>query len=276
MYRLLQFFLKYQAFFMFLLLEVVCTWFIVTNNNYQNAAFFNSSNRIVGNVLSSRDAATSFLSLNKVNRNLVEENAQLRLQLTELERKFSENPGPLSKRPAAVSNVYTNVGAKVIKNSTRQAKNYLTINKGTSSGIEAGMAVINKDGVVGKIKSASDHFATVTSILNPEVQTSSLILKNNTLCTTKWEGPDPYKASVLFVPRHVSVETGDSIVTSGFNAVYPPGIPIGIVTDVNMGQDFYNITIDFIPTYSQLDYVYVIKNNLKSEKDLLEGSVNNE
>lgn len=261
---------------MFLLLEAVCTWFIVTNNNYQNASFFNSSNRIVGNILSTRNAATSFLSLNKVNKNLVEENAKLRLQLTELERKFSESPHTLSKRPAAIDSVFTTVGAKVIKNSTRQAKNYLTINKGSSNGIKPGMAVINSDGIVGKIKSVSDHFATVTSILNPEVQTSSLILKNKTLCTTKWEGQDPYKASVLFVPRHVSVEVGDSIVTSGFNAVYPRGIPIGIVKEVNMGQDFYNIGIDFIPIYSQLDYVYVISNNLKSEKDLLEGSANNE
>ena len=263
---------------MFLLLEIACSWFIVTNNNYQSAAFFNSSNQVVGNLLSSREAVTGFLALNKVNKNLVEENADLRLRLTEMERRFSESPDSLPKRPRSEFAVYFSLGAKVIKNSTRQTKNYLTINKGSKSGVAAGMAVINSDGVIGKVKSVSEHFATVISVLNPEVQTSSLILRNNTICTTKWQGKDPYQASVLYVPRHVLVQEGDSVVTSGYNAVYPPGVPIGIVSEVGISGDptFYDITIDFIPEFNQLDYVYVIKNNLRDEKDLLESSLNNE
>jgi rod shape-determining protein MreC len=137
------------------------------------------------------------------------------------------------------------------------------------------MAVINHEGIVGKVKSASDNFATITSILHPDVLTSALLKKSNTLCTVKWDGRNPRKAQVLYVPRHLNVEIGDSVVSSGFNAIYPTGVPIGLISNVDIKEEstFYDIELDFSTTFDQLSFVFVVSNTMKAEKDSLEQSI---
>jgi rod shape-determining protein MreC len=136
------------------------------------------------------------------------------------------------------------------------------------------MAVINHQGIVGKVKSASNNFATITSVLNPDVLTSALLKKSGTLCSVKWDGRDPRIAQVLFVPRHVAVSIGDSVVCSGYNAVYPPEVPVGIVSNVDIKEEstFYDIDLTFTTTFDQLSFVFVVANTLKAEKDSLEYS----
>jgi len=137
------------------------------------------------------------------------------------------------------------------------------------------MAVINNLGIVGKVKSASANFATVTSILHPDVLTSALLKSTNTLCTVKWNGLDPEKAEILYVPRHVAVKVGDSVVCSGYNAVYPAGVPIGVVSKVHIRQEstFYDLEITFAAKFDQLSFVFVVSNTLKAEKDSLENVI---
>jgi len=71
----------------------------------------------------------------------------------------------------------------------------------------------------------------------------------------------------------VNVQPGDSIVTSGYNAVFPPGIPVGIVETIEIEENetFYNIVIRLTNDFSRISYVYLIKNKLKVEKDSVES-----
>lgn len=274
MLRLFQFIVKYQAFFLFVLLEILSSWLIIRNNRYQNAAFFNSSNRIVGVLLNFNEDVSSYFDLRQVNNQLVEENAQLQTELALLKNHLLESDQDQLKPGPKIDNYYFTT-ARVINNSTRRAANYLTISKGIADGVNPGMAVIGSIGIVGKVKVASSNFATVTSVLHPDVLTSSLLKKSNTVCTTKWDGRDPSKAQLLYVPRHVPVAVGDSVVSSGFNAIYPPDIPIGVVSKVNIKEEstFYDIEITFATSFEQLSYVFVVGNRLREEKDSLENII---
>ena len=86
MLRLFQFIIKYQAFFIFLLLELLCAWLIVRNNRYQNAAFLNSSNQVAGTILNFNQNISSYFDLKKVNKQLVNENAQLQSEIERMKR----------------------------------------------------------------------------------------------------------------------------------------------------------------------------------------------
>ncbi len=276
MLRLFQFIVKYQAFLVFLLLEILCTWMIISNNRYQNAAFFNSSNQVAGTLLNINQNVSSYFALRKVNQTLIEENALLQTELTKLQKKLTEIGLNHATSPQRISN-YNFITAKVVNNSTRRAANYLTINKGSDDLVNSGMAVIIGEGVVGKVKTASRNFATVISILHPDVLTSTVMQSSNTICTVNWDGRDPTTAEVLYVPRHVPVSVGDTVVTSGYNAVFPPGIPVGVVSQLDLREEgtFYDIEIKFTTEFDKLSYVFVVGNQLKTEKDSLENLIPN-
>lgn len=273
MLRLFQFIARHQAFLFFLALEVLCSWLVIRNNRYQNAAFFNSSNRIAGGIHKFNYNVTSYFDLKQVNNQLVTENARLQDEVTILKDQLDEVQLNRGLQKLDTGN-YQFIPAKVINNSIHRVNNYITIDKGLADLIKPDMAVINHQGIVGKVKSASNNFATITSVLHPDVLTSALLKESGTLCSVKWDGRDPRKAQVLFVPRHVAVAVGDSVVCSGYNAVYPPGVPIGIVSNVEIKEEstFYDIDLTFTTTFDQLSFVFVVANTLKAEKDSLEYS----
>ncbi len=267
MLRLLNFIYNYRAFFTFLSLEIFCAWLWVENSQYQNTKFFNSSNRIAASVMGAAQRTREYLSLRDVNRELAEENASLRAlveRMTSRDEKSSSFPDSLVR--------YEFISAKIINNSVAQFKNHLTINRGIDVGLVPGMAVISSTGAVGKVKSVSDHFSVVTSILNTDEHVSSVLKRTGNFGTTQWDGTDPELVNLHYIPRHVKPEVGDSVVTSGYNAVFPSGVLIGIVRKVDLKKEalFYDIRVELAQDFRKLSFVKVVKSELKSELDSLE------
>ena len=269
MLRLLNFLYNNRAFFTFLALEIFCAWLLVENSQYQNTKFFNSSNRIAANIIGIAQSTREYFSLRQINQELSDENAQLRTVLEGLNREGSQTG-------VAADSVlrYDFVSAKVINNSVAQSKNYITINQGQVAGLQPGMAVISAAGAVGKVKSVSGNFAVLISILNIDEQVSSVLKRTGNFGTAQWDGTDPRMVNMLFVPRHVKPQIGDSVVTSGYNAVFPEGILIGVVKDVKLRKEalFYDIRVELAQDFQRLSFVKVIKSKLKSEVDSLESS----
>ncbi|MBL6446546.1 rod shape-determining protein MreC [Fulvivirga sp. 29W222] len=286
MQRLFLFLYQYRAFLTFLFLEIICSWFIIQNNNYQGAKFFNSSNRLAAGLLQSSGNISDYFGLARVNADLAQENAGLKERLEQLNQRLVEiqishvkdsslaktDSVTIPETDSTVVKKYEYFSAKVINNSTRRFNNYITINKGAVDGVEPGFGVIGNDGVVGKVKIVSKHFAVITSILHGDVLISAKIKRTGDLATVKWAGVDPYAAQLMYVPRHVKPLVNDTIVTSGYNAIFPEGIPVGVVKDVEVREDalFYDITISLASDLNELSYVYLIKNSLKTEQDSLE------
>ena len=270
MLRLLNFLYNNRAFFTFLALEIFCAWLLVENSQYQNTKFFNSSNRIAANIIGIAQSTREYFSLRQINQELSDENAQLRTVLEGLNREGSQTG-------VAADSVlrYDFVSAKVINNSVAQSKNYITINQGQVAGLQPGMAVISAAGAVGKVKSVSGNFAVLISILNIDEQVSSVLKRTGNFGTAQWDGTDPRMVNMLFVPRHVKPQIGDSVVTSGYNAVFPEGILIGIVKQVNLKGEaqFYDIRVELAQDFQILSYVKVVRSILKNELDSLEKHI---
>jgi rod shape-determining protein MreC len=276
MQQLFAFLYKLRAFFLFVFLQFVCIGFIIKSNNYQNAAFLNSSNRYAASVLNTSNNVSSYFSLKEINSQLAFENAHLREQLMRIEQTISHKDDstelaflPLNQE---AEQKFQFIPAQVINNSVRRMTNFITIDKGTADGVEPGMGLINPMGVVGTVRSASKNFATVTSLLHSSVYLSSKIKSSSTFCSTNWDGKDPASAKLLFVPRHVKINAGDTIVTSGYSGLFPEGIMIGTIKEKSITGDatFYDIKIDLSTDFYQLQHVYVVKNLFKVEKDSLE------
>jgi rod shape-determining protein MreC len=272
MQRLFLFLYNYRAFLTFLFLEVLCGWLIVRNNTYQSAKYFNSSSTLSASLLQTSNSINEYLDLKEVNEVLALENATLQKQV----EQFNHSLYDLNIRQShdmEILNKYEFISAKVINNSTRRFENYITVNKGSKHGVEPGMAVIDNNGVVGKVKNVSGHFSVITSVLHINTLISSKLKSTGDLCTTKWDGVDPQLAEILYLPRHVSITIGDTVVTSGFNAVFPENISVGVVESFEITEDalFYNVKVKLASDLNKLSYVYLVKNNMKIEQDSIQN-----
>ena len=135
MNRLFGFFYDNRAFFTFLILELMCAWLIVQNNQYQSASYFNSSNKLAANILGFSNGVREYFSLRVINRELADENATLRTKLEQRNQSLYSLEVREIKDPAIV-NRYEYVSAKVVNNTTSLFKNYITINRGEDAGID--------------------------------------------------------------------------------------------------------------------------------------------
>ena len=271
MQRILLFLYSIRAFLLFVLLETVAIWLIVSNNSQQGSAFFNSANRISGVVLDAQSNVIDYFSLAAVNKALVEKNAELISELEQYRQPADSIYIPLDSMMASS---FQFKGAKVINNSINLSQNFLTINKGAKHGIREGMGVFNEEGVVGRVKGVTANFASIISLLHTELLISSKIKSTEVFGSTKWDGKDPQKAKLLYVPRHVEIKVGDEVVTSGYNAIFPEGIPIGKVIAVGPGPEtnYLDITISLATDFTRVTYVYLVENNAEQELELLQLS----
>ena len=270
MQRLFLFFYQYRAFFTFLVLELVCAWLIIGNNPYQGARFFNSSNGLVAAMNNVSHGVREYFLLRQINSTLAEENAQLRSKFEALNQLHYVTQKPAISDSALI-NQFDFVSAKVVSNTVNRFTNFLTINKGSEDGIKPGMAVISALGAIGKVRTVSRHYSVVTSILHVDVQVSALLKRTGHFGTIQWDGIDPDYVKFKFIPRHVQPVQGDSVLTSGYNAIFPEGIMVGLIEEVHLTDElFYDLKVKLSQDFRKLSYVEVVRNSMKNELDSLE------
>ena len=88
----------------------------------------------------------------------------------------------------------------------------------------------------------------------------------------KWDGRDPLKVNLLFVPRNISLVEGDTVFTSGFDGYFPENIPIGIISEITVKPEstFLEGQVALVNDFATLSYVHVVRNINKPEIDSLQ------
>ncbi|HMG93077.1 MAG TPA: rod shape-determining protein MreC [Chryseolinea sp.] len=280
MERLILFVYQNRAFFTFLLLEIFCAWLIVENNAYQGTKFFNSSNGVVATMNSFSQSVRDYFQLSEVNRILAEENASLK-QALEQQRIQVYPTNTIVIDSTAITRVdttgkalhkYDFISAKVVNNHVDFFKNFITIDKGKDAGIEPGMAVISTLGAVGKVKIVSTHYSVVTSILHIDVMVSGTLKRTEHFGTIQWDGRNPEIVEFKYIPSHAAPVKGDTVITSGYNAIFPEGVMIGVIDDVKLNKAalFYDLKVKLSQDFRKLSFVNVVKNHRQKEQDSVE------
>jgi len=237
---------------------------------------FNTTNYYAAQALDVSNSIVEYSNLSKVNEDLSSENKRL----YELVEKLQAQQTPIThsiinyKADSAVAARFKFTVAKVTNLSVAQFNNYITIDKGTADGLAPGMGVISSTGVVGKIKSCSEHYSRIISILHSEYTVSAKIKSNNEIGSIKWDGLNPSVVEMTDVSRYKNVRVKDTVMTSDFNYVFPSNIVIGYVSKVGLKPDqtFHDIKVKLATDFSTLSYVYVINNKLEKEQRALEST----
>lgn len=274
MRKLLEFLVRKSHWFLFVALLAVSLTLIYRNNAYQRNVLFSSANVVAGSVSSVSGEVTSYLHLREINKELLERNGQLEAQLLDLQDRLDAYMADtmLFKGFAADSITpefpYSFVVAQVVNNSVSHLSNYITIDKGRLDGVMPDMGVVSERGVVGIVSTVSDHFAVIIPLLNPKMRLSCKVLGSSYFGSLSWNGRDTQYATLEELPRHVEFQRGDTIVTSGYSAVFPAGLIVGIVEEYAKQHDdnFYALQVRLAADFHALNHVRIIKNFLQQEQ----------
>jgi rod shape-determining protein MreC len=250
-------------------MEILSFTLIFRYNSYQRAGVLNFASAVQGFTYSKVSGFKEYLNLNKINQELVNENILLHNQLDHYRQILRNTPD--MGETSLPGRKYTYVPAQVISNSVNKQYNFLTLDRGRNHGIKPEMAVISPQGIVGVVYAVSANYSTVISLLNRDFMVSVKIKKNNYFGPLIWEGINPNTASLNEIPYHVNVETGDTIVTSGYSTIFPEGLLVGIVLDFEVEEsNFFRINVKLSEDFRHLTHVYIINNLLSQEQINLE------
>jgi rod shape-determining protein MreC len=208
--------------------------------------------------------ARSYLHLQEINESLARENMTLRNRVQKLEKP--DTSVFRSVYDTLYNQQYSHTFDEVIDNSVNRQKNFFTINKGRRSGIVPDMSVISDNGVAGVVVGCSDNYSLVMSVLNLDFKLSARVKKNGYFGSLNWDGRNYRYASLAEIPQHVPLSVGDTIETTGYSAIFPEGVMVGIITEFERnGGDFYTIRVELATDFKNLQYVDVIGNIKKKE-----------
>jgi rod shape-determining protein MreC len=271
MRNLLIFITKYNAFFLFVIFEVLSLVIYIKYNAFQKATFITSSNKITGGLYAKVSDFDSYLTLKGINDSLANENARLRNLLKS--SFYIDTVAKHKVTDTTYKQQYEYIVAKVINNSVNRSNNYITLNRGSKQGVAKGMGVICDLGIVGKVVYVSDHFAVVQSLLHKDSQFSAMLAKNKEIGTIEWnEELDPHKGLLKDVSNNAQPKVGELVVTSGYS-LFPAGIPIGKVSNLHTkgGGFSLNLEVKFAVDFGKLQYVNVVNNKFALEQAGLEA-----
>lgn len=277
MRKLLDFLVRKRHWFVFILLEFVSLVLVFQNNAYQRNIVISSANVVTGHLASISGFVTSYLNLRDINRELLDRNGQLELEVLELqdqlEMLIADTTHFAGYAPVStMSFPYQFIIAKVTNNSVTHLSNYITVNKGEVDGVKPDMAVVSVNGVVGIVSHVSEHFSVIIPILNPKFKLSCEVLGSNYFGSLSWNGRSVRTATLDELPRHVDFQKGDTIVTSGYSAIFPAGIIVGTVADFRKHHDdnFYSLEVRLATDFHSLNEVRIISNYYHNEQIELE------
>ena len=227
MRNLIDFITRYNHWFVFVILEVVSFVLLFKFNSYQGSVWFSSANAVAGKVYEIDAAVKTFFSLTKINQQLNVRNLYLEQTVRKLSEQVHAETGDSSwllRTQAQVLKDYKLIPAKVITNSIDKRDNFITIDKGRADGVRPDMGVACGTGVVGVVYMVSEHYAVVIPVTNSKSNISVTIRKRGYYGYLHWTGGASDLAYVDDIPRHAHFRLGDLIETSGYSAMFPPGI----------------------------------------------------
>lgn len=271
MRNLLEFLAKYNHWFVFLILEVVSMVLLFQYNSYQGSAWFSSANAVTGKLYEWDANVETFFSLTKVNQELTQRNAYLEQEVQKLSDSLvsvTKDSSIYHRDQFALLRNYRLIPAKVVANSVDKPGNLMTIDKGSADGIHKDMGVISGTGIVGIVYLVAEHYAIVIPVLNTKSNISCMIQNRGYFGYLRWKGGVSDLAYLEEVPRHAHFKLGDYVVTSGYSAVFPPGVRVGRILHVFNSADglSYRVQLRLSTDFARLRDVCVIDDAAMKER----------
>src|SRR5688572_8857266 len=181
---------------------------------------------------------------------------QVRLQQERAEAQRTDNLRQLLELRER-ANLDT-VAAEVIAGAASPDFQTVTIDKGSSDGLATDMAVISPAGVVGRVIMPSRRASKVQLLIDLNAAAGALIERTRVQGVVVGAGSGMLR--MRYVPGTADVKTGDLVVTSGIDGIYPKGFVIGTIDNVagSLGE-YHEITVRPAVDFSRIEEVLIVR-----------------
>ena len=159
---------------------------------------------------------------------------------------------------------YTPVTARVIARSPTVWYSTVTVDKGSGDGLKVNDPVVTGDGLVGRVTEVTGSAAEVTLITDNRSAVSARVLPDGPDGVAEPEVGNPSELLLDFVDKDQAIHQGEMVVTAGWSngtisSAYPPGIPIGEISDTTAGdeQTYQRVHLTPFADIRGLDFVQV-------------------
>ena len=254
---------------------------LFNRNPYQRHVYLTSASTVSASVYEAANAVTGYFHLRDINDDLQRRNAQLESEVIALRSRVDDLEIELQQFGdtadiAQPLRKFDFILAQVINNSISSPYNYITIAKGEAEGVKPEMGVVDQNGVVGVVNITGKHYSRIISLLNPDFRLSCKVKGSDVFGSLVWDGQSPAEAVLEELPKHTVYAPGDTVITSGYSAVFPEGIPVGIVTESDRDADdnFVRLRIKLFTDFSQLSTVRLVVSNDREDIKSIETGRN--
>ncbi len=249
----------------FILLEVAALALLHGSSTMQNIWLTRMSHRTMAFLWGSGETVRSQFQLDRLNRDLHAENARLQERLRAYERRdvAQEELDRMAEREAAS---YRYTPATVVKMSRNRTRNYIILNKGSEDGIRPQSGIISDRGVVGIVEAVDRHYAYGLTLMNPEMSVGARLGRTDIVAPLSWDGRGTGRAILRDLPPHYEITPGDTVRTSGYSTIFPPGLPIGVTGDARLVDgSTLQVEVFLFQDFAALRYVTVVENLERTE-----------
>ena len=208
------------------------------------------------------------------------ENQRLTLQLNAAQEDVNENERLQELLDAkARYDTMDPVYAKVIARSPGQWFETFSINRGKSDGVLQGMAVVNGDGLIGRVYEAGTNYAKVLCIIDARSSVACMVQDtrdNGIMRGEIADDSDHAECYVYYLPSLNNVSPGNGVITSGTDSLFPKGLHIGSVTAVSMdgGSDGSYAIVTPSVDFQHIEEVLVLRELVETDSEQALPSLN--
>lgn len=270
MSSILQVFTRQGAFFLFAALEVVCLYLIITYNEPQQTIAESSWSLYSGQFKERADVTRRYFSLESLNEQLREENAELLRRLPNA--FYTEHIDSVLVEEDSLRQRYTYIGAKVVNKSPLSGNITYVLDRGYIHGVEPHQGVINSDGVVGVVTKVSQRHCRVMALTHRDVRLSAGLRNKPFFGSLHWDGGDIREAVLSSIPEYADVKIGDTVETTGYSNIFPTGVALGVVkdTEAQSGDNTLDLQVSLFNDFFRVENAYIVRDLLKSDLDQLD------
>lgn len=216
------------------------------------APILGAVSRPVGTAIEISDQITDAINVYSENVRLREENASL-LQWQSFARKLEvENRSLRDVARVTPEPGSTFVTARVVADAGGAFVRSVLVVAGTVNGVAKGQTAVTADGLVGRVGEVGERSARILLLTDFNSQVPVLIESSRERAILSGDNSDYPK--LTYLAANARPEIGDRVVTSGHGGVFPPGLPVGIVTANADGV----VRIKPYVAFNRLDYLRVI------------------
>ncbi len=183
--------------------------------------------------------------------NVREENKRLHTDLDKMkmENQFLKTELSTADRAQALAAFQTRtqsrtIAARIIGAGTSATSRVVFVDRGSTSGVQRGMAVVTPDGIVGKVQGVYPTSSQVLLITDSSFAAGVISQKHRVHGTLKGQGLGQTTGIVDYVQNEEQVEPGEWFYTSGDDLIFPKGMPVGVARVVRPGKVFKEIYLD--------------------------------